>query len=125
MYQDGLDPSAWSGLPLDGFAWCNPPYGRNENKEWSALFRQVQPALKVPLVLLIPVARSSDWWHRNILPVASEILDVHGRIQFWLDGAPLSGQSSSFDNVLVVVRPGQVPASPRHGVISGKALAND
>ena len=56
--------------------YCNPPYGRAQRA-----FVDKAPDADVA-VLLLPVRPDTRTWHEGILPVASELRFVVGRIRF-------------------------------------------
>lgn len=70
-----------SGLDIDwggnGLVWCNCPYSRPA--PW--LERMSEPVDEI--IYLIPAATSEGWWHDFVVPYASEILFVRGRMTFW------------------------------------------
>ena len=73
--EDGLKQS-WRGT-----CWMNPPYGR-VIKDW------VEKAYKTTLesaetvVCLLPARTDTAWWHEFVIPHASEIRFLRGRIKF-------------------------------------------
>ncbi|MCU1328403.1 MAG: N-6-adenine-methyltransferase [Bryobacterales bacterium] len=63
-----------------GPAWCNPPYGRK-------IGRWIQKAadearLGSTVVMLIPARTDTSWWHDIIIPHATEIRFLRGRLCF-------------------------------------------
>ena len=73
--EDGLKQT-WKGT-----CWMNPPYGR-VIKDW------VEKAYKATLesaetvVCLLPARTDTAWWHEFVIPHASEIRFLRGRIKF-------------------------------------------
>ena len=73
--EDGLKQS-WRGT-----CWMNPPYGR-VIKDW------VEKAYKSTLenaetvVCLLPARTDTAWWHEFVIPHASEVRFLRGRIKF-------------------------------------------
>lgn len=73
--EDGLK-QCWSGN-----CWMNPPYGRGI-KDW------VEKAYKATLieaetvVCLLPARTDTAWWHEYVIPHASEIRFLRGRVKF-------------------------------------------
>ena len=62
-----------------GPCWLNPPYGKGMN-EWADRILE-QTKLGTTVVMLIPVRSSTKWWHK-LVPHASEVRLMKGRIQF-------------------------------------------
>lgn len=83
---DGLVAS-WAGQRV----FCNPPYGP-EIADW--LRRWAEPDL---IVYLLPVRTDTKWFHRYVLPHASEIRFLKGRLKF---GSAIN--SAPFPSMLVV-----------------------
>lgn len=87
---DGLATlfSEWKGRRV----FCNPPYG--DVSKW--LSRGREAAL---CVLLIPARTDTRWFHELVLPVASEIRFIRGRLKF---GEAKTG--APFPSILVIMR---------------------
>lgn len=100
-------PNALMGiLTEDGLAssWCgrrcfmNPPYGL-VLRRW--LEKAVHEALAgATVVALLPARTDTVWWHDWVLPFASEIRFLRGRLTF--EG---STNPAPFPSVVVVFRP--------------------
>lgn len=101
-WMDGLF-QPWAPGPV----FLNPPYGR-ELPAW--LDRAVQystSAAQVTTVALVPARTDTKWWHELVLPWASEIRCIRGRLKFDdSDGNP------PFSSVVVIFRPQLVYGSP-------------
>ncbi len=86
-------------LPWQGSVFVNPPYGQE-------LGRWIEKACKsaregATVVCLLPARTDTIWFHRWVLPHASELRFFRGRIRF------AGGRHSApFPSVLVVFRPG-------------------
>lgn len=63
--------------------WCNPPYGRGLDK-WlkKALYESCYEHCEL-VVMLLP-AKSTDtyWWHEYVIPSASQVVWIRGRVHF-------------------------------------------
>lgn len=83
----GLDIS-WRG---HGLVWLNPPYGRGLRR-WTRKARQefehAGAADADALVMLVPARTDTAWWHEDVLPLASAILFLRGRLTFVGAAAP-------------------------------------
>lgn len=89
---DGLAPlySDWSGKRV----FCNPPYGPGIG-EW--LKRGLEAELAV---YLIPARTDTRWFHQIVLPCATEIRFVKGRLKFGgaTNSAPFPSMIVIFNN---------------------------
>ena len=92
---DGLIPlfCSWGGQRV----FCNPPYGPKIG-DWLKRGREAELA-----VYLIPARTDTRWFHELVLPIATEIRFVKGRLRF-------SGQKNPapFPSMIVVFRKGEV-----------------
>ena len=75
-------------MPWHGRVWLNPPYGRTMREWVSALFRHGSG------VALIPCAPDTKLWQELILPNASGVLLVKGRIRYVNSDAPCNHASA-------------------------------
>lgn len=95
----------------EGKVWINPPYGR-EIGAWvrgAATTGCWGPHLKgfndhghpdlTLIVMLLPARTDTKWWHDYVIPYASEIRFIKGRLKF--GGAK---NSAPFPSALVVFR---------------------
>lgn len=77
--------------------WCNPPY--HPNTELTLWVRkavdEVMQGCKV--CLLLPAYTEKDWWHDLVIPCATKLYFVRGRVSF--RGCP---QSAPFPSVAVI-----------------------
>lgn len=92
-----------NGLGQDWFGrvWCNPPYGRGIGewvKKGSCAINGVCPTADV-VVMLLPARTDTSWWHVWVIPFATEIRFIRGRLKF--GGAK---NSAPFPSALVVFR---------------------
>jgi len=87
---DGLATlfSQWSGKRV----FCNPPYG--DIWKWLQRAREAELA-----VFLIPARTDTRWFHDLILPFASEIRFIRGRLKF---GGATS--DAPFPSMIIVFR---------------------
>lgn len=86
--------------------WLNPPYNDrqypiSEWVRWAHLHSTVHNSL---VVMLIPSATDTAYWHDYILQSASEVRNVKGRLHFLLDGEPQTGPRGCHS--VIVFRPG-------------------
>lgn len=88
----------WAGESV----FVNPPYGRHL-KKWiaKAVTESKKPGTTV--VMLIPSRTDTAYFHDYILPNASEIRFLRGRIKFLMDGK--IGDSAPFGSLVVVFKP--------------------
>lgn len=72
--EDGLAPlfCSWAGKRV----YCNPPYGPGIDK-WLERGREADLA-----VYLLPARTDTRWFHDLVLPYATEIRFVRGRLRF-------------------------------------------
>lgn len=84
-YNSGLD-NEWFGN-----VWCNPPY--------SNIYPFVKKAAEYRglTVLLLPSRTGSKWFHDLVLPFASNIIFIKGRLKF-----SESKQNAPFDSMIVI-----------------------
>lgn len=91
--QDGTAPlfCSWTGRRV----FCNPPYGPALR---GFLERHNEPDLAV---YLIPARTDTRWFHEIILPSASEIRFLRGRLKFGdaENNAPFASMLAIFRNV--------------------------
>ena len=84
--------------------FLNPPYGRDIGR-WMAHSAEMAVGYNTLVVVLIHARTDTKWWHSCVMPFASELRFVPGRVRF--EGAP---SSSPFPSVVVVFRPGGRPS---------------
>ena len=84
--------------PWQGSVFVNPPYGRELGRWIEKACRSAQEGATV--VCLLPARTDTAWFHRWVLPHASELRFFRGRIRF------AGGRHSApFPSILVVFRP--------------------
>ncbi len=76
--EDGLS------RPWHGRIWLNPPYGRGETERWLAKLADHGDG-----IALVPNRSDAMWWHA-IVPRATALCFVRGRIRFLRPGLPAS-----------------------------------
>lgn len=74
-YSEGLS-TPWAS---HGLVWLNPPCGR-EIGHWTSRARSDGDHV----IGLLPARTDTRWWHRDVVPSASRIVLVRGRITFGL-----------------------------------------
>lgn len=81
---------------VDGWCWCNPPYGNDFGglEKW---IKEIHDKVR-KAVVLIPAAPGNKWWHRTVWPEATSVTFLKGRLTF--GGAP---QVAQFDSVLLTL----------------------
>jgi len=89
---DGLKQD-WSGN-----CWCNPPYGRNIIDHWTRK-AAIEVSRGARVVMLLPARTDTIWWHDDVVPSASTILFLKGRIHFVgaKNGAPFPSAIAILD----------------------------
>jgi site-specific DNA-methyltransferase (adenine-specific) len=115
-------------MPLSGRrltlapAWLNPPFSRRFKlpiEPWLQLCVRLSGHAGDPfrwtVYALIPSRTDTVWWHRLVLPYASEIRSIKGRIRFLDDATGEPRSSAPFPSALVVYRPGCLLNGPRVG----------
>jgi site-specific DNA-methyltransferase (adenine-specific) len=80
----------------------NPPYGRVIGR-WVAKARQ-EAANGATVVALIPARTETTWWHENVMPHASEIRFIRGRLHFGGDHER-TAHNAPFPSAVVIFRP--------------------
>ena len=89
--QDGLATlfMPWAGQKV----WCNPPY--SEIAKWLARWHEPELA-----VYLIPARTDTKYFHQIVLPHATEIRFIRGRLKFGgaKNSAPFPSMIVVFDN---------------------------
>jgi len=83
---DGLDVEKWRGHRV----FCNPPYNKITE------FLEMRKVAEVS-VFLLPSRTGTKWFHEQVLPFATEIRFLRGRLKF-------SGTKNSapFDSLVVI-----------------------
>ena len=76
-----------------GLVYVNPPY------DSPTLLRVVkhcaqQASQGVEIIALVPAKVDQGWWQDWVIPYASALCFLRGRIKFWREGAPWQGASS-------------------------------
>ena len=79
---DALVPDAhWGRLAQGKAVWLNPPYGRDVgrwiDKAWWASHHH-----GVTVVMLLPARTDTKWFHDIVVPLATEIRFLQGRLKF-------------------------------------------
>ena len=104
------DLNLWDGLEIDWKerSFINPPYNK---KDKSVFIRKaIEESKKGKLcVMLIPVVTSSKIFHEEILPNATEIRYVKGRIKFLelIDGELVKPKSGGRHDSMIVIFDGR------------------
>lgn len=79
--KDGLQ-LPWEG---HGFVYCNPPYGR-DLRLWLGRFamftRTINETTRDEIILLVPARTDTQNFHRLILPHATALCFIRGRLYF-------------------------------------------
>lgn len=88
---DGLSKS-WAGETV----WCNPPY--SSLKAW--LKKGSEEGRHTTVVMLVPARTDTKAWHEYVIPWASEIHYVKGRLKFGD-----AKNSAPFPSAIIVFRP--------------------
>lgn len=89
-----------------GRCWMNPPYGRTIGT-WMA--KAAASAVDgATVVCLVPARTDTAWWHDHVMPYASEVRLVRGRLKF---GSSVN--SAPFPSALVIYRPDGNGGAPR------------
>lgn len=96
---DGLKYN-WGGATC----WMNPPYDRSLGN-WVRKAMEESFYHGATVVALLPARTDSPWWAEFVIPFASEVIFLTGRVKF--NGAK---NSATFASVVVV----WVPFSPQH-----------
>lgn len=90
---DGLSKD-WGGHRV----FCNPPYGRQIGK-WIEKAAKEGMKPNTIVVVLCPARTDTAYWHDWVVPYASEISFLRGRVKYQLDGKELN--SSPFPSCLI------------------------
>lgn len=97
---DGLKKNWW------GHVWMNPPYGRNIHKwvkkcaiEINSPFSDVKS-----IMALVPARVETQWFHDHVVPNATTIHLITGRLRFVNSGSG-EFQDAPFPSMLVEYRP--------------------
>ena len=76
--------------------WLNPPYGR-----MVPMWLAKAVTERTLVVVLVPARTDTAWWHEWVLPKATEVAYVRGRLTF--EGAR---SSAPFPSAIVTFQPG-------------------
>lgn len=52
-------------------------------------------------VMLLPAYTDADWYHDQVLGIATEIRHIRGRVKFWKDGKPTTGSPNFASDIIV------------------------
>ena len=103
-YQSQRDALTVEWLPHGKTFWLNPPYSKCR----AFIAKAAQQARNgCTVVCLVPSRTDTRWWAESVMPFASEIRFVKGRLKF--SGAGKSENSAPFPSAVIVFRP------PLHG----------
>ena len=124
MFNFELDPCAANGeiakcplfytpeddglkLPWRGRVFLNPPYGRNRVKKWVAKAASELVIENAELVVaLLPASVGTHWFNDYVMPYATQIFFVRGRVAFEdYTGVSDKAAQANFDSVIVVMKP--------------------
>lgn len=108
-YNEDLITDDNNGLLIDWGKsnFVNPPYSRNLKEAFVKKAILMQKLGKTS-VLLLPVSTSTILFHNYILPNATEIRFLKGRIKFLSkdkNGNFVITNTGTFDNMLVILKP--------------------
>ena len=111
--KDNHKCSAYFDLEADGLSkawaqrmcWMNPPYGRGIG-DWMRKAGQ-EAYIGATVVCLVPARTDTKWFHTWVVPFATEIVFLPGRVKF---GGAATG--APFPSAVVVYRPGRAPGQP-------------
>jgi hypothetical protein len=113
------DITKWSGLEIEWkkVSYCNPPYSRYL-KEAFVLKALLEVTKGKTVVMLLPVSTSTKLFHDYILPNATEIRFVKGRLKFSTldqDGNIYTPkQSGMHDSMIVIFKPNDTTTKSHH-----------
>ena len=91
-----------------GTCWMNPPYGR-AIRQWVVKAYESSLENACTVVCLLPARTDTAWWHDYVIPYASDVRFIKGRIRFSNaeSGAP-------FPSAIVVFKSGKdITATPK------------
>lgn len=103
---------AWGSEQEPAVAWCHPPYSMGSIPAFMRkAIGEIDAGRVREAVFLVLADTSTRYWHELVLPRASEVLFVDGRVNFLTpDGEPDRGsgtkgaRSPNFASVVVVFR---------------------
>ena len=78
-HDEGFDSLKEEWHKLDGWLWCNPPYGREISNFVEKACEESKLGAKI--VMLIPARTDTSYWHKFIFGHA-EIKFLRGRLKF-------------------------------------------
>ena len=87
--------------------FVNPPY--NQIKKWLGKTLDEYNKGKT-IVLLLPSRTGTDWFHKYVLPFATEIKFIRGRLKF-----DDQENCAPFDSMVVVYKPDSKPPTQQRG----------
>ena len=67
--------------------WVNPPYGREIGAWVEKADRESQKPNTI-VVMLLPARTDTRWWQDHVIPHATEVAFIRGRLKFTLSGHP-------------------------------------
>ena len=87
--------------------WMNPPYGK-EIKHWV----KKASLSDAVVVALLPARTDTKWWNDWVMPTASELRFIRGRLKFNNGGGPKKG--APFPSVIAIYN---TPRTPKISLI--------
>lgn len=87
----------------NGVCWMNPPYGRSIGQWMEKAVKSMLEGGAV-VVCLIPARTDTKWWHKWVMPYASEIRFLAGRLKFGN-----AETSAPFPSAIVIYRQERTP----------------
>ena len=97
---DALIVEDWSAY--GDYVWLNPPYGRGLTGKWAEYAKEQALHNHCVVCGLFPGdSRGSQWWHSHVVPGASDVWDVEGRISF-LDEEGIPQKGNQFNSVVII-----------------------
>lgn len=83
---------------INGWSWCNPPYGRSLPKWIKKASIESEKGAKI--VMLVPASVGTNYWFKYVWNKNVSITFINGRVKFLLDGKEQG--SPAFDSALLI-----------------------
>jgi phage N-6-adenine-methyltransferase len=115
-----------SGLTQDWFgkAWMNPPFGHGVDVWFDKVVKEFLAGHCERIVVIVPNRSDTKWFHNSIMPYASILYVIKGRLNYLRDDG--YNKAAPFPSIVAVFEKGQQgPPAIRQLLKDGSNLIED
>lgn len=98
--EDALHPDVMWGHPGDR-VWLNPPYGRMLAPFVAKAIEEVVECPGLAVWLLVPARTDTRWWN-DLMPYASDVWFIKGRVRFLMPNGE-EGDAAPFPSAVIAI----------------------